>query len=84
MGSCGNPPTWPYWYTSANYLSLPLPQIRPNPSACDPMRVQSPYSGVILAALGDGSVRSVSTGVSAYSWNLAMNPADGLVFDSSW
>jgi prepilin-type N-terminal cleavage/methylation domain-containing protein len=84
MGSCGNPPTWPYWYTNANYLSLPLPQIRPSPGACDPSRVQSPYSGVILAGLADGSVRTVSSGVSAYSWNLAVNPADGQVFDATW
>ncbi len=84
MGMCGNPPTWPYYYTTANYLALPLPQIAPNPSACDPMRVQSPYAGCYLAALADGSVRSVGPDVSPYSWNLALNPADGRVFDSTW
>jgi prepilin-type N-terminal cleavage/methylation domain-containing protein len=84
MGSNGSPPTWPYWYTNANYLALPLPEIRPNPSACDPSRVQSPSSGVILAGLADGSVRTVSSSVSAYSWNLAVNPADAQVFDNTW
>jgi prepilin-type N-terminal cleavage/methylation domain-containing protein len=85
MGSCGNPPTWPYYYDpSVNYLSLPLPQIRPLPTQCDPTLLQSPYSGIILVALGDGSVRNLSAGISAYSWNLALNPDDGLVFDSSW
>jgi prepilin-type N-terminal cleavage/methylation domain-containing protein len=85
MGSCGNPPTWPYYYNPAvNYLSLPPPQIRPALNQCDPSRMQSPYSGCILAGLGDGSVRNVSAGVSPYSWNLAVNPADGLVFDNTW
>jgi prepilin-type N-terminal cleavage/methylation domain-containing protein len=84
MGMCGNPPTWPYSYTSANYLSLPLPQVRPNLNACDPNLLQSPYSGGTLVGLGDGSVRLVSSEVSVYSWNLALNPSDGQVFDSSW
>jgi hypothetical protein len=34
--------------------------------------------------LGDGSVRLVSFGVSQYSWNLALNPADGQTLDNSW
>jgi prepilin-type N-terminal cleavage/methylation domain-containing protein len=85
MGSCGNPPTWPYWYDPvANKLALPLPQMAPRIDQCDPMLLQSPYSGVILAGMADGSVRSVSSGVSQYSWNLAINPNDGLVFDSTW
>jgi prepilin-type N-terminal cleavage/methylation domain-containing protein len=85
MGSCGNPPTWPYSYNPAtDFLSLPLPQMRPVPGQCDPSRLQSPYGGVILAGLADGSVRTLSAGISPYSWNLALNPADGRVFDSSW
>jgi len=84
MGMCGNPPTWPYSYTAADYLALPLPQIAPSRNACDPSRLQSPYAGGLLVGLGDGSVGPVSVGVSKYSWNLALNPADGQVFDSSW
>jgi hypothetical protein len=84
MGMCGNPPTWPYWYTQASYLSLPLPQMAPNVNACDPMRLQSPYSAGLMATMGDGSVRLISSGVSSYSWNLALNPTDGLTFDPSW
>jgi hypothetical protein len=85
MGSCGNPPTWPYYYNpAANYLSLSLPQARPAAAQCDPNLLQAPFSGGMLVGLGDGSVRLVSTGVSQYSWNLALNPADGQVFDSSW
>jgi prepilin-type N-terminal cleavage/methylation domain-containing protein len=85
MGSCGNPPTWPYYYnSSANYLSLPLPQIRPLPAQCEVTLMQSPYAGVILVGLGDGSVHGLSSGVSQYSWNLAINPSDGLTFDGTW
>jgi hypothetical protein len=84
MGMCGFPPTWPYSYGPADYLSLPSPQLAPNPALCDPTRLQSPYVAGLLVALGDGSVRPVSSGVSSYSWNLAINPADGRAFDNSW
>jgi hypothetical protein len=85
MGSCGNPPTWPYSYNPAtNFLSLPLPQIRPPIAQCDPTLLQSPYAGVILIGLADGSVRNLANGVSAYTWNLALNPNDGKVFDNTW
>jgi prepilin-type N-terminal cleavage/methylation domain-containing protein len=85
MGMCGNPPTWPYYYMpTVDYLALPLPQMAPNVNACDPTQLQSPYTAGIMVGLGDGSVRLVSSGISSYSWNLALNPSDGLVFDSSW
>lgn len=85
MGSCGNPPTWPYSYNPrTDYLSLPSPQFRPALNLCDPSLLQSPYIAVIPVGLADGSVRNVSAGVSRLSWNLAMNPSDGLTFDNSW
>jgi prepilin-type N-terminal cleavage/methylation domain-containing protein len=84
MGMCGNPPTWPYDWSGYAYPSLPLAQLAPNINSCDPTLLQSPYTGGSLVGLGDGSVRMVSSAVSTYSWNLAFNPADGLVFDSSW
>ncbi|HMF19335.1 MAG TPA: DUF1559 domain-containing protein [Gemmataceae bacterium] len=84
MGMCGNPPTWPYNYTTADYLALPLPQFSPSPADCDPMLLQTPYLGGILVGLGDGSVRSVTPSISYYSWNLALNPEDGQIFDATW
>jgi prepilin-type N-terminal cleavage/methylation domain-containing protein len=83
-GMCGPPPAWPYPSTSAGYLSLPLPQLAPSSATCDPMRLQSPYAGGTLVGMGDGSVRLLSAGISAYSWNLALNPSDGLALDSTW
>ncbi len=65
----------------ANY---PMPQCGVTPSQSDPSRSQSMHPGLILVCMMDGSVRPVSSGVSQYSWNLALNPADGQVFDSSW
>jgi hypothetical protein len=50
----------------------------------DPSRFQSMHTGIINVCLMDGSVRSVNPAVSQYSWNLALQPADGQVFDSTW
>jgi hypothetical protein len=84
MGMCGNPPTWPYTYQPASYPSLPLPQWAPSQTVCDPTLLQSPYGSGMLVGLADGSVRPVASTISAYSWNRALNPADGEVLDSSW
>jgi prepilin-type N-terminal cleavage/methylation domain-containing protein len=65
----------------ANY---PMPQFGILPLQSDPSRFQSMHSGLILVFMMDGSVRPVVAGVSQYSWNLALNPADGQVFDSTW
>jgi hypothetical protein len=35
-------------------------------------------------ALADGSVRSVSAGISAATWAIVCNPRDGLVVGSDW
>jgi len=68
-------------YYGANY---PMPQCGVTPLLSDPSKMQSMHTGLILVGLMDGSVRPVTSGISQYSWNLALNPADGLVFDSSW
>jgi prepilin-type N-terminal cleavage/methylation domain-containing protein len=84
MGMCGSPPTWPAYFTTVAYPSLPLPQALPNPAACDTTRLQSFYAGGMVVGMGDGSVRLIASGVSQYSWNLALNPSDGQTFDASW
>jgi prepilin-type N-terminal cleavage/methylation domain-containing protein len=65
----------------ANY---PLPQCGVAPLNSDPSRFQSMHTGVINVCMMDGSVRTVTASVSQHSWNVALNPADGLSFDSSW
>jgi hypothetical protein len=69
---------------AANTGVIPLPQITPPSASCDPTLVQSPYLDTILVGLGDGSVHTVSAGVSQYSWQLAVTPRDGATFDNSW
>ncbi len=60
-------------------------QIQPQWSTnCDPLRPSSAHTGVILAGLGDGSVRSVSSGTSQLTWFLANVPNDGLPQPSDW
>jgi prepilin-type N-terminal cleavage/methylation domain-containing protein len=44
----------------------------------------APGSNVLQAALGDGSVRSISQGVTKSAWNAAVSPAGGDLIDSSF
>jgi prepilin-type N-terminal cleavage/methylation domain-containing protein len=79
-------PLWPDDGVQAPY---PLPQFNPsaNPSSqnyLNPALCQSFHPNLMLVGMMDGSVRPVTTGVSEFSWNLAMQPADGGVFDSTW
>jgi hypothetical protein len=61
------------------------PQIQPNFKLnCNPMRPSSPHSGVILAAMGDGSVRSVSGTINPTTWLLANVPNDGQALPGDW
>ncbi len=42
------------------------------------------HTGVILAGLGDGSVKMLSQGMSQMTYSLALNPSDGLPMPSDW
>jgi prepilin-type N-terminal cleavage/methylation domain-containing protein len=44
----------------------------------------SAHTAVVLTGLGDGSVRNLSTGLSSYSYNLALIPNDGYPMGSDW
>src|SRR5262249_39643256 len=61
-------------------------QIQPNPwnSACNYTLPSSGHTSVILTSLGDGSVRTVSQGVSTTTWWLALVPDDGYPMPSYW
>jgi len=65
-------------------LATPLPQINPMQAQCDPKRVQGFFAGGILVGLGDGSVRTVSAGVSQQTWGRAVEPNDGQVLGADW
>jgi prepilin-type N-terminal cleavage/methylation domain-containing protein len=60
------------------------PQFGVTNTNCDPYRLHAISSNVMLAGMGDGSVRSVSSGVSANTWRLACDPQDGLTLGSDW
>jgi prepilin-type N-terminal cleavage/methylation domain-containing protein len=63
--------TIPFWTT-------------PAPGYCQPNSPTSPHPGVMVCALGDGSVRTVSTSVSSATWLNACIPDDGNPLGSDW
>lgn len=60
------------------------PQFGTTNANCDPYRVHALSSTVMLTMLGDGSVRSVSAGVTAPTWTAVCDPRDGIVLGSDW
>jgi len=60
------------------------PQIGAIQSTCDKSRLQGFHTAAVLVGMGDGSVRLVNGTVTQQSWYSAINPADGIPFDSSW
>jgi hypothetical protein len=65
-------------------------QTRPSPNAyygansCDASVPQGLSSGVLMALLGDGSVKSVSAGISPSTWGGALSPNGGEVLGNGW
>jgi hypothetical protein len=62
------------------------PQIRPSQYKTNTsnFRPSSPHTGVIVIGLADGSARSVSDGISVYTWWYATTPADGNPLPADW
>lgn len=56
--------------------------VQPTPynGGCDPTMATSPHPGGIHAALADGSVRFLSSGITLYTWWYLCTPAGGEVF----
>jgi prepilin-type N-terminal cleavage/methylation domain-containing protein len=67
-------------YTQGN---LPF-QLNPISGNCNPELLASPHSGVMLVGLGDGSVKSVSSSISATTWKNACNPRSGVPLGADW
>jgi hypothetical protein len=47
-------------------------------------RAGSCHTAVVMAGLGDGSVRPLTQGMSQPTYNLALIPSDGLPLGSDW
>ncbi len=67
----------------------PLPQFNPslsfgNPNFANPALASGFHPNQLMVGMMDGSIRGVSSGVSINSWNYAIQPMDGQVFDASW
>jgi hypothetical protein len=63
----------------------PVPfQVRPQPGACDVQLAQTPHPGGMQVGLGDGSVRTVSPGVSPWTFWAACTPNGGELLGSDW
>jgi len=60
-------------------------QLLPTQTACDTNFVaQAMSAGGLSVSLADGSVRMINPGISTFSWTIAQQPNDGLVFDNTW
>jgi hypothetical protein len=71
----------PVSYCSANPSVFYASPFAISVCMCRPV---SPHTGAINAALGDGSVRTVSQGVSGTTWFYASTPAGGDVLGPDW
>jgi hypothetical protein len=95
----GNSPWLPYTISTSaqpfyNYSSFfadpnypPLnypPQVSARPVTATPYAPSSAHTGTLQVLLMDGSVRGISSGVSATTWSYAVNPSDGNPMPSDW
>ena len=58
----------------------------PTPNECltTPLMAQSMWDRFIIVALADGSVRNVESSISARTWNLVLQPNDGMQLGDDW
>jgi prepilin-type N-terminal cleavage/methylation domain-containing protein len=73
-------------HVNAGYAPCLLFQVQPVPffGACDPSRAASPHTAGMNVALGDGSARFVTQGVSQATWAAACDPRDGVPLGTDW
>jgi len=83
--------SWNEWNPVFGYqITGPASKFQSNPtwssttSTCDPRLASAPRSSGILVALGDGSVRHVSSGVNPTTWWQACTPDQGEVLGNDW
>jgi prepilin-type N-terminal cleavage/methylation domain-containing protein len=59
-------------------------QLAPTLAQCVYTTIQPPHRSGMLVGMGDGSVRTVSSGISTHTWELACYPKDGAVLPADW
>jgi len=79
------PPT-PPGTQGETWLPYPIapPQMKPAISAAVPTVAQGMSSGACQVSMGDGSVRSVSSGVSTVTWQIVWSPTTSVPVPSNW
>jgi len=66
-------------------ITKPVPfQVQPPSGNCDSSLPQTAHTGAMPVALGDGSVRAVSSGISQWTFWSACTPNGGEVVGSDW
>jgi prepilin-type N-terminal cleavage/methylation domain-containing protein len=72
------------WFTGpASKFQVQPNNFLQNPGPCDKRLASTPHS-VMNVALGDGSVRTLSPGISPATWYAALTPAGGEVLANDW
>ena len=75
---------WPWMSMYAINVNGAPPQAKPTVPNCDPTRPQAMSAAGCMVGICDGSVRIVSTNISAATWQNANYPNDGNVLGSDW
>jgi hypothetical protein len=81
-GGIGDDGTAWFQGTASLFLVKPTKFLSYNGN-CDNQLASTPHE-VMNAGLGDGSVRTISRGISATTWASALTPAGGEVLGSDW
>ncbi len=64
----------------SKFRVMPTPYL----GSCDPTLASTPHSSGIVVALADGSVRTLSPGISEQTWWAACTPASNDLLDNDW
>jgi prepilin-type N-terminal cleavage/methylation domain-containing protein len=77
--------SWAMDYSTSASPSSGLPfQTAPQDGVCNYTITQSPHPGVMIAGLGDGGVRAVSSSITTSTWYAACHPRDGTILGPDW
>jgi prepilin-type N-terminal cleavage/methylation domain-containing protein len=79
------PASWAMDYSTSAKPTSGLPfQTTPRWGVCNYTIAQSPHTGVMIAGVGDGSVRTVNAAIGTATWYYACHPKDGQVLGPDW